>query len=253
MRKKNITIQSKLKKHLLQILFLFFRECIVKRNAMISNGEYQADLEKDIKKAGEHTYNVELQLSIYKEDLEVSVVANAQFIYKAENYEREESVINNNTVAIMFPFIRSQVTLLTTQPGMAPIVLPPINTKKICLIYIIPKKKVLQKNQINFRSTFSSKSLYFLSFQSSMILLFTIFTAIDLIFLISQKENMFQSLFNGGDTPGIFAADDIYNLFRKFQLLLFYNLSIFYNIHGDIVVNKTQDGQIKGVNVTFYF
>ncbi|MCI8731573.1 MAG: preprotein translocase subunit SecB [Lachnospiraceae bacterium] len=109
---------------------LFFRECIVKRNAMISNGEYQADLEKDIKKAGEHTYNVELQLSIYKEDLEVSVVANAQFIYKAENYEREESVINNNTVAIMFPFIRSQVTLLTTQPGMAPIVLPPINTQK---------------------------------------------------------------------------------------------------------------------------
>jgi preprotein translocase subunit SecB len=30
----------------------------------------------------------------------------------------------------MFPFIRSQVTLLTTQPGMTPIVLPPINTAK---------------------------------------------------------------------------------------------------------------------------
>ena len=34
------------------------------------------------------------------------------------------------TVAIMFPFIRSQITLLTTQPGMTPIVLPPINTTK---------------------------------------------------------------------------------------------------------------------------
>ncbi len=31
---------------------LFFRECIVKRNAMVSNGEYRADLEKDIKKSG---------------------------------------------------------------------------------------------------------------------------------------------------------------------------------------------------------
>ena len=35
---------------------LFFRECIVKRNAMVSNGEYRADLEKDIKKSG-HVIN----------------------------------------------------------------------------------------------------------------------------------------------------------------------------------------------------
>ena len=42
----------------------------------------------------------------------------------------EENIVKTNTVAIMFPFIRSQVTLLTTQPGMTPIVLPPINTTK---------------------------------------------------------------------------------------------------------------------------
>ena len=54
----------------------------------------------------------------------------AHFVYEAETYEKEESIIKTNTVAIMFPFIRSQVTLLTTQPGMTPIVLPPINTTK---------------------------------------------------------------------------------------------------------------------------
>lgn len=43
---------------------------------------------------------------------------------------REEAIINANTVAIMFPFIRSQVTLLTSQPGMTPIVLSAINTQK---------------------------------------------------------------------------------------------------------------------------
>ena len=35
--------------------------------------------------------------------------------------------MKKNTVAIMFPFIRSQVSILTTQPGMIPIVMPPIN------------------------------------------------------------------------------------------------------------------------------
>lgn len=110
---------------------LFFQECTVKRDEVVSEGEYRADLEKDIKKAGEHTYDVELRLTIYKEDLKLLVAAKAQFIYEAENYEKEESIISNNTVAIMFPFIRSQVTLLTTQPGMTPIVLPPINTRKI--------------------------------------------------------------------------------------------------------------------------
>lgn len=36
-------------------------------------------------------------------------------------------LIKVNTVAIMFPFIRSQISLLTTQPGLEPILLPPIN------------------------------------------------------------------------------------------------------------------------------
>ena len=38
-----------------------------------------------------------------------------------------EDLVKMNTIAIIFPFIRSQVSLLTTQPGMAPIVMPPIN------------------------------------------------------------------------------------------------------------------------------
>ena len=38
-----------------------------------------------------------------------------------------DHLIKVNTVAIMFPFIRSQISLLTTQPGLEPILLPPIN------------------------------------------------------------------------------------------------------------------------------
>lgn len=41
--------------------------------------------------------------------------------------ETYEHLIKANTIAIIFPFIRSQISLLSTQPGMMPIIIPPIN------------------------------------------------------------------------------------------------------------------------------
>ena len=108
---------------------LYFSSCSVERACKVENGECKADLQRNIRKTDEHEYD-ELELSVQKPDLSVSVIAKAHFLYEAETYEMEESIVNANTVAIMFPFIRSQVTLLTTQPGMTPIVLPPINTTK---------------------------------------------------------------------------------------------------------------------------
>lgn len=110
---------------------LYFSNCSIQRPFNIKNGEYHADLQKNIKKIEDHAYDVELILTVTKEDLKLLVVANAKFSYEADDYSKEESIINANTIAIMFPFIRSQVSLLTTQPGMSPIMLPPINTAKL--------------------------------------------------------------------------------------------------------------------------
>lgn len=96
----------------------------------MENGDCKADLQRNITKTDEHEYDIELKLLVNKSDLLVVVITKAHFVYEVETYEKEESIIKTNTVAIMFPFIRSQVTLLTTQPGMTPIVLPPINTTK---------------------------------------------------------------------------------------------------------------------------
>lgn len=42
--------------------------------------------------------------------------------------EKKKGVLlRNNAVAIMFPYLRSQVTLLTTQPGMSALYLPLVN------------------------------------------------------------------------------------------------------------------------------
>lgn len=108
----------------------FFKECSVKREPLVVDGKFSTDLQKSIKKTDSHKYEVTLQLMIDKVDFHLFVIACADFFYDAESCANEEYVINNNTIAIMFPFIRSQVSLLTTQPGMVPIVLPPINTAK---------------------------------------------------------------------------------------------------------------------------
>ena len=39
----------------------------------------------------------------------------------------KDSLIKKNAVAILFPYMRSQITLLTSQPDMTPVILPPIN------------------------------------------------------------------------------------------------------------------------------
>lgn len=64
-------------------------------------------------------------------DMNLKLVADAIFTYDADDYSNEDKVVGDNTVAIMFPFIRSQITLMTSQPGMQPIVLPPINATKL--------------------------------------------------------------------------------------------------------------------------
>ena len=62
-----------------------------------------------------------------------SIVLNVQTvgIFKVDKLDMDEAtyehLIKANTVAIIFPFIRSQVSLLTTQPGMMPVMIPPIN------------------------------------------------------------------------------------------------------------------------------
>lgn len=115
----------------LQMKDFYFSRFSFARDKVIKDGELNVDLQKNIISKGDHEYNIILTTTIEKDDMNIELVAEAQFLYESDDYSREESIINTNTVAIMFPFIRSQVTLLTSQPSMIPIILPAINTQKL--------------------------------------------------------------------------------------------------------------------------
>ena len=60
---------------------------------------------------------------IVNETIYVNVKGRSIFSTKQEN----KDLLEKNTIAIMFPYIRSYISSITTQPGMAPIVLPAMN------------------------------------------------------------------------------------------------------------------------------
>lgn len=43
----------------------------------------------------------------------------------------EDKLLQQNAVAIIMPYIRSEVSILTAQPGMDTVVLPPLNTVEL--------------------------------------------------------------------------------------------------------------------------
>lgn len=67
---------------------------------------------------------------------EYTVVISLSGFFKIEGTDQADdkaiqSLINKNAVAIMMPYLRSELTLLTAQPNTDSVVLPPFNINKM--------------------------------------------------------------------------------------------------------------------------
>ncbi len=58
----------------------------------------------------------------YRIEVEISRV-----VRLSEDSVLGKKILENNTVAILFPYLRSQLTLLSSQPDFEPIILPALN------------------------------------------------------------------------------------------------------------------------------
>ena len=64
-------------------------------------------------------------------DLKIISIGIFQITDLSIEEELKRSLITRNTVAIMFPYIRSEVSLITAQPGLMPIQIPVIDVNKL--------------------------------------------------------------------------------------------------------------------------
>lgn len=78
---------------------------------------------------GQH-FRVSLTANVWSKDedgfkLEITLVGFFSCDCQDETLKRE--LLNKNAIAILFPYLRSQISLVTTQPDIQPITLQPMN------------------------------------------------------------------------------------------------------------------------------
>ena len=90
-----------------------------KKTDSLDSLELGVQVERNLTKLDDGLFEV----SDEEEKVFVNVKGRAVFSTRQENMD----ILEKNTIAIMFPYIRSYISSITTQPGMSPIVLPAMN------------------------------------------------------------------------------------------------------------------------------
>ena len=122
----------------MQMLDLFFSEFnFVHKREISCSQEYDTSFQINyaVSNEDENKIKVTIDTSVKDKAECVSVELQTVGIFNIEKQDIEEELyahlVKVNTIAIMLPFIRSQISLLTTQPGITPIMLQPINVNAI--------------------------------------------------------------------------------------------------------------------------
>lgn len=81
----------------------------------------------EINDEGHGRYRVVLNVVADKQDEYTAEVQITGYCTIAENYPEKDIMLKKNAVAILFPYVRAELSLLTAQPETDPIVLPVMN------------------------------------------------------------------------------------------------------------------------------
>ena len=81
-------------------------------------------VEHNIEDIQEDGYEITLCTTVSDKNENIYVNVKGKAIFRTP--QKNMDILEKNTIAIMFPYIRSYISIITTQPGMAPIVLPEI-------------------------------------------------------------------------------------------------------------------------------
>ena len=112
---------------------MVFEEIYFKRTAKVS---FEASLSVDFSHRSEEISKNDTKITLIchirhpENHFEARLVQSAIFTIDANN-EMRDSLLGANAMAIMFPFMRSQLTLLTAQPNFPTVILPVLNINNI--------------------------------------------------------------------------------------------------------------------------
>ena len=106
---------------------VFNRISFERTNFSNINGEIHFQARRNVEKLDANKYCVSLNVTAEKENEYSAEVDISGYCAVSDDISEKDDLINKNAVAILFPYVRAQFTLLTSQPEMLPIVLPAMN------------------------------------------------------------------------------------------------------------------------------
>ena len=96
-----------------------------KKDISLDELELWVRVEHSVENIWEYEYEILLNTTVSDENENVYVNVRGKAIFRTQ--QKNMDMLEKNTIAIIFPYIRSYISIITTQPGMPPIVLPAMN------------------------------------------------------------------------------------------------------------------------------
>lgn len=127
-------------KSVLEMRDLYFSKFMVENNRVSETTtkamvDISYNISGNIDEQNRDKCQVQIDLNVTTEDEKFSLflqtVGCFEIVDKTMDEQSKNFLLKRNTISIMFPFIRSQVALMTTQPGMQPIMLEPIDVNAL--------------------------------------------------------------------------------------------------------------------------
>ena len=112
---------------ILKLNHLLFDEITFNRVNFKSKNDLQVELGFAFKKRENGEFVSSIRIIGTKKDEYNFVVRASGYFQISEAVEDSDILIQQNAIAIVFPYIRSQISLLTAQPEVDPVILPPMN------------------------------------------------------------------------------------------------------------------------------
>ena len=82
---------------------------------------------KHVDKVSEGEYRVSLSIKVLREKEYKAVVSVSGYCSISEDEPFKDRILNENAIAILFPYVRAELTLLTAQPETDPLIIPAVN------------------------------------------------------------------------------------------------------------------------------
>ena len=121
-------------KSVLQLHKIYVRNISFSRDVNVTRTELVYQVKRNLDRITDNQYNISLDINVNNADntltLSVSVIGLFE-ISEAIGDDMKKKLFERNAVAILFPYLRSEVTLITAQPDLKPIVLPSININQM--------------------------------------------------------------------------------------------------------------------------